>query len=81
MIASSSQFEEDLLVVDLDVEAVFRSRLRDPRPRKEDPESIRRLGRAELVPVSDWDEERSNGASAETTSGTFYDGPAEVYQA
>ena len=45
MIASSSQFEEDLLVVDLDVESVFRSRLRDPRPRKEDPESIRQLGK------------------------------------
>ncbi|MCE2456486.1 MAG: NAD+ synthase [Dehalococcoidia bacterium] len=81
MIASSSQFEEDLLMVDLDVEAVFRSRLRDPRPRKEDPESIRRLGRGELVPVSEWDEESLDGAAAEPGSGMFHDGPAEVYQA
>ena len=81
MIASSSQFEEDLLMVDLDVEAVFRSRLRDPRPRKEDPESIRRLGRAELVPVSEWNEENLDGVAAEPGPGMFHDGPAEVYQA
>ena len=81
MIASSSQFEEDLLVVDLDVEAVFRSRLRDPRPRKEDPVSIGQLGRAEVVPVSEWVENRAPVHAKETVTGTFYDGPAEVYNA
>ena len=81
MIASSSQFEEDLLVVDLDVESVFRSRLRDPRPRKEDPESIRRLGQADLVHVSDWYGRQAPEATADRTTGTFYDGPAEVYEA
>ena len=35
--ARGKQFEEDLVVVDLDVDAVFRHRLRDPRPRKERP--------------------------------------------
>ena len=64
MIASSSQFEEDLLVVDLDVEAVFRSRLRDPRPRKEDPDSIRQLGRAEVVRVSEWHDKSAPTLSA-----------------
>ena len=81
MIASSSQFEEDILVVDLDVEAVFRSRLRDPRPRKEDPESIRQLGRAELVTISEWDGKRSDRTATVPATGTFYDGPAEVYRA
>jgi NAD+ synthase (glutamine-hydrolysing) len=35
MLARGKQFEEDLIVVDLDVEAVFRTRLHDPRWRKE----------------------------------------------
>jgi len=35
LIARGRQFEEDLVVVDLDVEAVFRTRLHDPRWRKE----------------------------------------------
>jgi NAD+ synthase (glutamine-hydrolysing) len=35
LIARGRQFEEDLIVVDLDVESVFRTRLHDPRWRKE----------------------------------------------
>ncbi|MBI4302310.1 MAG: NAD+ synthase, partial [Chloroflexi bacterium] len=35
VITRGKQFEEDLVVADLDVEAVFRSRLHDPRRRKE----------------------------------------------
>lgn len=35
LLAEGKQFEEDLIVVDLDVEGVFRSRLHDPRRRKE----------------------------------------------
>jgi NAD+ synthase (glutamine-hydrolysing) len=35
IIARGKQFEEDLVLVDLDVESVFRSQLHDPRRRKE----------------------------------------------
>jgi len=35
LIARGKQFEEDLIVIDLDVEAAFRTRLHDPRWRKE----------------------------------------------
>ena len=35
LIARGKQFEEDLIVADLDVEAVFRARLHDPRWRKD----------------------------------------------
>jgi NAD+ synthase (glutamine-hydrolysing) len=35
LVARGKQFEEDLIVVDLDVESVFRTRLHDPRWRKE----------------------------------------------
>ncbi len=37
LIARGKQFEEDLIVADLDVEAVFRARLHDPRWRKGTP--------------------------------------------
>ena len=51
-IARGSQFEEDLIVADLDVEAVFRSRSRDPRPRKENARMLREIGESSVVPVS-----------------------------
>ena len=35
MVAKGKQFEEDLIVADLDIESVFRTRLHDPRWRKE----------------------------------------------
>lgn len=35
LIARGKQFEEDLIIADLDVESVFRARLHDPRQRKE----------------------------------------------
>lgn len=35
LLAEGPQFEEDLLIVDLDLEAVFRRRLHDPRHRKD----------------------------------------------
>ena len=37
LVARGRQFEEDLIVADLDVESVFRTRLHDPRWRKEMP--------------------------------------------
>jgi NAD+ synthase (glutamine-hydrolysing) len=37
MITRGKQFEEDFIVADLDIEAVFRARLHDPRWRKESP--------------------------------------------
>jgi len=54
MIASSSQFVEELLVVDLEVEAVLRSRLREPRIRKEDQFVASDIGRPERHAVSDY---------------------------
>ena len=51
-IARGPAFEEALLVVDLDVESVFRSRLRDPRPRKENPTILREIGEPKRVLVS-----------------------------
>ena len=38
-------------MADLDIEAVFRSRLRDPRPRKENPNILREVGTSEVIHV------------------------------
>ena len=51
-IARGPAFEEALVVVDLDVESVFRSRLRDPRPRKENPTILREIGEPKQLFVS-----------------------------
>ena len=54
LIARAPAFAEDLLLTDLDVEAVFRSRLRDPRPRQENPTILREIGQPRLETVSDF---------------------------
>lgn len=49
-VARGSQFEEDLVVADLDLDAVFRARARDNRSRKEGSAMV---GSARVVTVSD----------------------------
>ena len=56
VIARSPAFVEDLLVMDLDIEAVFRSRLRTPLSRKENPTILREVGEARPTSVSDYRE-------------------------
>ena len=54
VVARGPAFAEDLLVIDLDIEAVFRSRLRTPLARKENPTILREVGEARTTPVSDY---------------------------
>ena len=82
VIASSGQFVEDLLVVDVDVQSVFRARLREPRPRKENPESIKDVGAPRLVTVSP----RISGERKVELDGNggpeeMYDAVEEIYEA
>ena len=78
-VARAGQFDEELLVTDLDVEAVFKMRLRDPLPRRERPETTEEVGEPSLVPVSDYSpNSRSALAHREPAR---YEGVAEVYQA
>ena len=81
LVASASQFQEDMLIVDLDVESVFRSRLREPRPRKEDASALTGHGRQELVQVSRWSGEGRLPLVNDARQGRSYDGAEEVYQA
>jgi NAD+ synthase (glutamine-hydrolysing) len=52
-IARGRQFEEDLVVVDLDMDSVFRSQLHDPRRRKETPWAKKELGRVTKIEALD----------------------------
>jgi len=52
LVARAPQFEEDLLLVDLDVEAVYRAHLHDPRPRKFPRHIVGEVGRVEVVPLT-----------------------------
>ena len=52
LIADGPAFEEDLVVTDLDIGSVLRSRLRDPRPRKENPTILQEIGKPRCVHVS-----------------------------
>ena len=45
-------FKESLVISDLDIEAVFRTRLRDSRPRKENPTILREIGIPKVIQVS-----------------------------
>ncbi len=77
ILASSPRFEEDLLVVDIDAESVFRHRLHDPRRRKENLRSS--VYRIDLPPVDGpRDSLPCKGASQQDRSDTrlknIYDG-------
>ncbi|MBN2185986.1 MAG: NAD+ synthase [Dehalococcoidia bacterium] len=52
LIARGRQFEEDLIVADLDIESVFRSQLHDPRWRKDTPWVKKELEQATKIEVS-----------------------------
>ena len=54
IVTRGPSFQEALVLVDLDIEAVLRSRLRDPRPRKESPTILKEIGTAKSVWVSDF---------------------------
>ena len=77
--AEAGQFEEELLVADLDVEAVFRSRLRDSRHRHERDAALDEVGEPRLVPVSGYSPDTR--APLARTQPLLYDRVAEVYQA
>ena len=79
LVARGKQFEEDLVVVDLDMDAVFRHRLRDPRPRKERP-ILSAIGASRVVHVSEHTPEESKTA-LESCIAKPLDRIAEIYSA
>ncbi len=80
LIARGPAFAEDLLVTDLDIEAVFRARLRDPRPRKENPVILQEIGTPKVVSVSGF-KPAARPALRPATPAAAMDEVEEVYQA
>ena len=69
ILAEAAQFEEQLLVADLDVEAVFRSSLRDPRTRKERGADLTHIGKPVKIHVSDYTEKTPSSSMGEGWDG------------
>ena len=80
LIARGRQFEEQLLVVDVDVEAVFRSRLHDPRRRKEPIFPVLAEVATPEISLSEEPSDKPRPALA-AEAVNLLEGPAEVYAA
>ena len=73
LVARAPQFVEDLMIVDLDVESIYRKRLLDPRGRRTDDQ---------IVTIQVSDEPRSAGQAAiEPTIAAPLDTDHEMYEA
>jgi NAD+ synthase (glutamine-hydrolysing) len=80
VIARGKQFEEDFVVVDLDVESVFRSQLHDPRRRKETPWVKEKLQEVTKIEVAT-EYSAIAGPHLSPRRVERLDEPAEIYQA
>ena len=78
LIARGKQFEEDLVVVDLDVASVFRQRLRDPRRRQNKPETASEV--PDVIAVSERVRRRDPVSMSSSQSVVLSD-DAEIYRA
>jgi NAD+ synthase (glutamine-hydrolysing) len=80
VVARGRQFEEDLVVADLDVESVFRSQLHDPRRRQEASWVRQKLDKAKSIQVSGEPALVAKPALPPRQVGRL-EGTAEIYQA
>ncbi len=80
LVAHAKQFEEELLIADLDVEAVFRSRLHDPR-RREEPVFPVPAGMPTPRIVLSEQPAVAKKAPLPKEEATLLEGPAEVFAA
>jgi NAD+ synthase (glutamine-hydrolysing) len=80
IVTRGSQFSEEMIVADLDVESVFRSRLRDSRSRKERASIFKEIGQPKRIDVSDFVPDGAKPAIVQTPVNEF-DDVGEVYEA
>jgi NAD+ synthase (glutamine-hydrolysing) len=80
LVARGSAFAEELIVTDLDIESVFRSRLRDSRPRKENPTILREIGNPKTIYVSEFQSQKREPLPS-ASLGEPLDGVEEIYRA
>ena len=79
-IAQGSQFAEELVVVDINADAVLRDRLHGPRLRKENPTVLAEIGTPEQVFISNHAEPTAKRPLPQPAP-TIYDPLGEVYTA
>ncbi len=79
VIARGPAFEDSLIVADLNVESVFRQRLRDPRARKENLQILSKVGQAGVTKVSE--HRLSDRKQAQPSLCRPLEDTEEVYQA
>ncbi len=80
IIARSPAFAEDLLVQDLEIDSVFRSRLRAPLARKENPTILQEIGVPRKLAVSEY-HTNSRQRLEVSVKAPALDSVEEVYQA
>ncbi|MBM3943020.1 MAG: NAD+ synthase [SAR202 cluster bacterium] len=80
LVTRGPAFQEALVVIDLDVEGVFRARLRDPRPRKENPAILRAIGSSKVVGVTSFQPGERRNIGGQRPARCLED-VEEVYQA
>ena len=80
LVTRGKQFEEDFIVADLDIESVFRARLRDPRWRKESP-ALEKTGWHQTKTIVSTTSSTNPKTPLKTRYDTVLDPVAEVYQA
>ena len=81
LVARGKQFEEDLVVADLDVDSVFRYRLHDPRRRQEIRQAESRRDKVPRISLRPVPESRRVGTPLSLTKPALLEGAAEVYGA
>ena len=80
LVSRAEAFREELLIVDLEIESVLRTRLRDPRRRKENTTILKEIGTAKKVAVSTQRARNPNPLPAQTPAVPIGE-VEEVYQA
>jgi len=80
LVANGRQFEEELVMADLDVDGVARHRGEGNEPRREDPEALRRVGEPATIHVSDY-RERASGTAQQAVRSEPLGMPGEIYAA
>jgi NAD+ synthase (glutamine-hydrolysing) len=80
LVANGRQFEEELVMADLDVDGVARHRDGGNEPRWEDPEALRRVGEPAIIHVSDY-REQASGTAQQAVRSEPLGMPGEVYAA
>ena len=80
LVARGSAFAEELIVADLDINSVFRSRLRDSRPHKENQTILKEIGNPKTIYVSEFHSREREPLPSDSLEEPL-DGVEEIYRA